>query len=245
MRLREAVARGPFVISIGSAIAISATSLPAQTVVQASVSSAGVPADQASGNVTTSSDGFRLAFVSAASNLVAGDGNGKEDVFVRDLASGLTWRVSVDSSGAEANGRSLTACIAGNGGFVAFESDATNLVANDTNGVNDVFVHDLTTGVTSRVSVSTTGIKGTTRARRLPYPMTDPGSHSQAVPQISAQLARTMVSFCATRLRGRLHSFASRHSIAVSPNPYYSLSQFQATDVSLRIELHLRGRTRP
>lgn len=99
-----------------------------------------------------SNDGTRVAFESAATNLVAVDGNGAKDVFV--WTSGVTALVSVNSAGTgPGNGESRVSAISGNGRYVVFESDATDLVANDTNGVTDIFVRDLTAGTTTRVSV--------------------------------------------------------------------------------------------
>jgi Tol biopolymer transport system component len=107
-----------------------------------------------------SADGRLVAFTSFATNLVNGDQNLSADIFVRDLVAGTTTRVSVDSNGAEADGGSFAPALSRDGRFVAFQSDATNLVAGDTNGCSDVFVHDLTTGATVRASVSTAGVQG-------------------------------------------------------------------------------------
>lgn len=104
-----------------------------------------------------SDNGQVVAFESAATNLVAGDANGVKDVFVRNRGAGLTTRVSVSTAGVEANGESRVSSISGDGRYVVFESDATNLVPNDNNGVTDIFVRDLTAGTTARVSVSSTG----------------------------------------------------------------------------------------
>ena len=104
-----------------------------------------------------SDDGRYVAFASDASNLVSGDTNGIRDIFVHDRTTGETVRVSVDSAGNEANGASQQMAISGDGGHVAFVSTATNLVAGDTNGYSDVFVHDMDTGVTERVSVDSAG----------------------------------------------------------------------------------------
>jgi Tol biopolymer transport system component len=101
----------------------------------------------------TSADGRFVAFQSDASNLVAGDTNGALDVFVRDRKRGKTVRVSVDSAGGEANGPSTMGAISPDGRFVAFGSHASNLVPSDTNFEYDIFVHDLVTGSTERVSV--------------------------------------------------------------------------------------------
>lgn len=94
-----------------------------------------------------SADGRFVAFLSSSANLVGGDSNGVYDVFVRDTTSAQTVRVSVDSSGIEANGASetsagISAAISADGRFVAFSSEATNLVGSDLNGLQDVFVHD-------------------------------------------------------------------------------------------------------
>jgi len=104
-----------------------------------------------------SSDGRFSAFYSDASNLVAGDTNRARDVFVHDGQTGETARVSVDSSGAEANGDSFAPAISADGRYVAFSSSASNLVPGDTNGVDDIFVRDRQAGTTTRVSVAPGG----------------------------------------------------------------------------------------
>jgi Tol biopolymer transport system component len=125
-----------------------------------SVSSAGAEGNNASYDPSISADGRFVAFHSDASNLVAGDGNGTSDVFVRDRATGKTRRVSVSSAGAEGNGDSYASSISADGRFVAFHSNASNLVAGDGNGTSDIFVHDRATGKTRRVSVSSAGAQG-------------------------------------------------------------------------------------
>jgi Tol biopolymer transport system component len=107
-----------------------------------------------------SSDGRFIAFYSSSSNLVAGDTNSSSDIFLRDRQNGTTERVSVATGGIEANWDSDTPSISPDGRFVAFDSFATNLVAGDTNGQGDVFVHDRQTGTTERVSVATNGSEG-------------------------------------------------------------------------------------
>ncbi len=109
------------------------------------------PADGASETPSVSADGRLVAFGSSATNLVAGDGNGADDVFVYDRATGRMTRVSAG------NGDSFSPRLSGAGRVVVFESVASNLVAGDTNGANDVFVHDRATGITRRVSVDSTG----------------------------------------------------------------------------------------
>ncbi|HMJ00502.1 MAG TPA: PASTA domain-containing protein [Gaiellaceae bacterium] len=124
-----------------------------------SVDSSGVEANDDSFAPAISADGRFVAFSSAASNLVAGDMNGADDVFVRDRQEGTTTRVSVAPGGAEANGGSFSPSISGDGRYVAFLSDATNLVAGDTNSVRDVFVFDRQTGTTMRASVDSAGVQ--------------------------------------------------------------------------------------
>jgi Tol biopolymer transport system component len=124
-----------------------------------SVSSAGVQANGNSGWPSTSADGRYIAFESVASNLVSGDTNGAWDVFVRDRVAGGTARVSVSSTGAQANGNSGWPSISADGRYVAFSSEASNLVPGDTNGVTDIFVRDRVAGGTTRVSVSSTGVQ--------------------------------------------------------------------------------------
>jgi Tol biopolymer transport system component len=127
------------------------------TTTRVSVSSTGVQGNHASREPWITPDGRYVAFWSVASNLVPGDTNGSTDAFVRDLQSGTTTRVSVDSAGAQANSGSSDPSISADGRFVAFVSWATNLVALDTNGFQDIFVRDLLTGTTTRASVSSAG----------------------------------------------------------------------------------------
>lgn len=117
-----------------------------------SLSSAHEQANGASSAPSISPDGRYVAFVSAASNLVSGDGNGVADVFVADRVTGRTARVSESSSGSQANGASSEPSIALDGRYVAFRSDASDLVSGDSNGAADVFVADRVAGETTRVS---------------------------------------------------------------------------------------------
>jgi uncharacterized repeat protein (TIGR01451 family) len=103
-------------------------------------------------------DGRFVVFASAASNLVAGDTNGVGDVFVRDRRTGVTERVSLGRKGAEGNGDSnfggiaSAPAISDDGRYVAFKSDASNLVKRDRNQLTDVFVRDRAAGTTERIS---------------------------------------------------------------------------------------------
>ena len=122
-----------------------------------SVATGGGQADGRSFVPAISADGRYAAFYSDASNLVSGDANGARDVFIRDRQTGETTRVSVDGAGAEANDDSFEPAISANGRFVAFSSSATNLVAGDSNDVNDVFVRDRQANTTTRVSLGLAG----------------------------------------------------------------------------------------
>ena len=101
-----------------------------------------------------------MVFASAASNLAASDRNTLSDIFRHDLETGLTEHVSVGADGGPGNGKSLYPAISGDGRYVAFQSSASNLVAGDTNRRNDIFVRDMLTGQTERVSISTEGTQG-------------------------------------------------------------------------------------
>jgi uncharacterized repeat protein (TIGR01451 family) len=109
-----------------------------------------------------SADGRFVAFPSEATNLVNGDRNGTTDVFVRDRLTGRTERVSVSSTGAESDGFSDGPAISADGRFVAFQSDAFNLVLkqNPDQFINQVFVHDRLTGTTEIVSINNFGVEG-------------------------------------------------------------------------------------
>jgi hypothetical protein len=125
-----------------------------------SLSSTGAQSNGRTFAVSVSGDGKLAAFVSDGSNLVAGDTNAVRDVFVRDLTAGTTERVSVSSAGTQANDGSFGVAISDDGRYVAFDSFASNLVANDTNNTNDVFVRDRVSGTTERVSISSGGTQG-------------------------------------------------------------------------------------
>jgi Tol biopolymer transport system component len=107
--------------------------------------------------VDLSATGRYVAFGSQADNLILGDSNGASDIFVLDRQTDVLERVSVHSNGNEANGESINPTISDDGQRIAFYSNATNLVSGDSNGSNDVFVHDRSTGETSVVSVSSQG----------------------------------------------------------------------------------------
>lgn len=107
-----------------------------------------------------SANGNLVVFWSTAQNLVPNDTNGVADVFVRNRAAGTTTRISVDSAGVESNGASTDPAISADGRFVVFTSAASNLVSNDANNRSDVFLHDLQTATTTRISLDSSGNEG-------------------------------------------------------------------------------------
>ncbi|NDD65428.1 MAG: hypothetical protein EBZ36_15865 [Acidobacteria bacterium] len=107
-----------------------------------------------------SEDGRYATFTSRATNLVPGDTNGYDDIFVKDLQTGAISRISTDASGAQSTGGdSYASFFSFDGRFVAFESDAANLVPGDTNGRFDAFVKDLSSGRTYRVFQADGGVQ--------------------------------------------------------------------------------------
>jgi Tol biopolymer transport system component len=134
--------------------------LQAGTTEWVSVSTSGVQDNFGSeGRPAISSDGRYVAFQSAADNLVPGDTNFRKDIFVRDRQAGTTERVSVSSTGAQAIDESVEVAISADGRYVAFSSYANNLVADDTNSITDIFVHDRQTATTERVNVTSEGLQ--------------------------------------------------------------------------------------
>jgi len=124
-----------------------------RTTERVSLSSLGEQGNGDSYSPAISADGRYVAFTSSASNLTAGDDNGELDVFVRDRVAQTTVLASVGPHGTMGDGPSVAPSISGDGRLVAFESDADTLVRGDTNGTGDVFVHDLATDATRRLSV--------------------------------------------------------------------------------------------
>jgi Tol biopolymer transport system component len=125
-----------------------------------SISSGGTQADGTSTRPALDAAGDLVVFDSSATNLVAGDTNQALDVFLRDRSANTTELLSVSSSGIEGNAGSHSPSISADGRFVAFVSTASNLVPNDTNNVEDIFVRDLLEGTTERVSLNSAGEQG-------------------------------------------------------------------------------------
>jgi Tol biopolymer transport system component len=125
-----------------------------------SVTPAGKAGNASSFDASISADGRYVAFLSDASNLIAGDTNHVRDIFVRDLVAGTTERVSVASDGTPQNSDAAYPSISADGSRVAFASFATNLVPNDVNDMFDVFVRDRVAGTTVIASVANNGTQG-------------------------------------------------------------------------------------
>jgi Tol biopolymer transport system component len=109
---------------------------------RASLTTTGEDPNNYSGSPSISADGRYVAFDSLASNLAPGDANGTTDVFVRDRETGMTEIVSISTADEIGNGSSNWPSISQDGRLVAFSSEASNLVSDDTNGARDTFVRD-------------------------------------------------------------------------------------------------------
>lgn len=125
-------------------------------IMRVSVASDGGQANAGSARTAISGDGRLVAFASVASNLVEGDANGLEDVFVHDRQTGQTVRGSVSDDGEEGGQPSTYPSISADGRYVAFETTGP-LVPQDANGTSDVYVRDLIAGRTILVSVADDG----------------------------------------------------------------------------------------
>ena len=125
-----------------------------------SVSDNGTQGDSTSSMPSISGDNRYVTFASFASNLVTNDINGQVDIFVRDRLTHSTTMVSISDNGTLGNNQSLLPSISGDGRYIAFQSSANNLVPNDKNGFDDIFVRDCQTKTTSLVSVSYDGTQG-------------------------------------------------------------------------------------
>ena len=146
-----------------------------------SVASDGTQANGWSEDPAISADGSTIAYHSWADDLVADDTNGHADVFVYDVATKETTRVSVASDGTQSSvgDGSGGPAVSGDGGTVVYDSSAINLVPDDTNNAWDVFAYDMATSTTTRVSVASDG----TQADSDPW--TNPGGPSSTDPAIS------------------------------------------------------------
>ncbi len=133
--------------------------LQTDSIARVSVTSSGETANGSSNWPSISGNGRFVTFGSYAGNLVAGT-TSSDDVFVHDRLTGTTTLASKSSEGLAGQGSSHFPAVSGDGRYVVFVSTAENLVADDSNGVNDIFVHDRQTATTTRVSVDSSGNQG-------------------------------------------------------------------------------------
>jgi len=132
------------------------------TTTRVSVASNGTQGTANSGSTgAISANGRYITFTSTAGNLVSGDVNGKQDIFLHDTQTGNTTLISKSSAGVLGNDYSFRPSISADGRYIVFDSRASNLAAGDNNIFFDVFLHDTLTGQTSLVSKSSQGVSGT------------------------------------------------------------------------------------
>ncbi|MCY2959059.1 MAG: calcium-binding protein [Planctomycetota bacterium] len=144
-------------------VVLLAGSAAAQNNAPVSVSSSGALANNNSYYSLISADGRYVVYQCEANNLTANDFNGQYDIYRRDLQAGVTELVSVGTGGNAGNSLSLSPALSGDGRLVVWSSNASNLIVGDTNGTWDIFLRDMTAGVTTRISL--TGAGGQTALR--------------------------------------------------------------------------------
>lgn len=123
----------------------------------ASAAPAGIAGNGDSTNGVVSPDGANVAFQSLATNLIGADANQAADIYIKNLTSGQVFRASTSASEGEANGQSGDVAWSPDSHSVVFESNASNLVAGDTNGSYDIFTKNLVTGAITRISTTADG----------------------------------------------------------------------------------------
>ena len=191
-----------------------------------SVSSSGVLGNDDSRNASISADGRYVAFQSYAGNLIPGDAYFAYDVYVRDRVAGTTEKVNLRSTGAQtATGASFEPSISGDGRYVAFHSGASDLVAGDTNGEEDVFVRDRVAGTTERVSVSTAGVQGDFESVT---PKITPDGRFVAFTSFATNLVPNDSNNTDAFLHDRLTGTTERVSVASDGSPALGVSRLGA-----------------
>lgn len=197
--------------------------------VRISQTPAGVGGRGDSGSPAISADGRHVAFVSAAGNLAGADGNGVDDVFLWSRETGRIELVSVRPDGRTAgDGPSAAPALSGDGGVVAFQSAARDLVSGDRNLQSDVFVRDRARGVTERVSVTAGGVEavGASEAPSLSADGRYVAFHSGAANLVPGDGNRAWDVFVRDRLTGLIEivSRADSGAIGDSDSVYPILS---------------------
>jgi hypothetical protein len=146
--------------AVASATVLMLVASGCEVVVRSSESSTGAAGDAASVAPSLSGDGRFVAFESTATNLVPGDTNGVSDIFVKDHWTDAVERISVNVVGTQGNGPSTDPQVSSDGRYVAFTTEATNLVPGDTNGASDVVLYDRETAVPALMSQDAAGTIG-------------------------------------------------------------------------------------
>jgi Tol biopolymer transport system component len=141
----------------GAGLDIFRRDLQTDSTQRVSLSTVGLGGNGESLHPAMSANGQEIAFSSTATNLVAGDSNGDEDVFVRSMATSQTTRVSVTSGGVQLTYPSFDPAISADGNEVAFVSSSPTLVVGDSNGSDDVFVRDRAASTVVRATRGTDG----------------------------------------------------------------------------------------
>lgn len=159
---RSPAAAAACLVLVAAGAARSQSKISTGTTIQASLTSSGVPGNASTWDCSLSGNGRYVAVHSYATNYVANDDNNANDVFLRDLEAGTTVLVSQSLAGGVGNRRSDSPVVSQDGRYVAFQSSASNLVAGDTNGIDDVFLRDVATGVTMLCSQSSSGVQQNT-----------------------------------------------------------------------------------
>jgi Tol biopolymer transport system component len=132
----------------------------------------GMPVNGSSYWPSLSADGRFLAFATQASNLVDDDLNNAADIYVYDRDLDVSVRITTGPTGTGANGASMQPAISNDGRWLAFRSEADDLVEGDFNHTADVFLHDLRNGITALVSATNQAVSAD-RASNLPSPSGD------------------------------------------------------------------------
>jgi len=213
------------------------------TTTRVSVDSTGNEANGSSFDSAISGDGNVVAFRSDATNLVPGDTNGAYDTFVYDRQTGTTERVSVDSSGNQANmgsyGSYTIPAINADGRFVTFNTDANNLVPGDTNGTFDIFVHDRQSGTTERINVDSNGNQGNNGA--FSSALSADGRYVAFRSQASNLVPGDTNGFEDVFVRDRQNGTTERVSVDSNGNQgnFFSLFQFPAISADGRFVIFI------
>lgn len=181
-----------------------------KTTRRVSISSAGVQADDHNYDPSVSATGRFVVWETYAKTLVAKDTDDLQHVYLRDRKKGITRRISIGIGGAIPDGHSSVCsgygpAISADGTYVAFASEAKNLVPNDTKGKTDVFVRNWRTGVTRRVTVSSAGAEGDIGRRTARSPAAEGSLPTNPTRPTSSSTTETWrrTSSCGTGRRRR------------------------------------------